>query len=357
MSAAIKCLVALAILFCAPGPAGSRAADSTGSERQAWLEQLHRKELPPQIAFQRTGNFGWLMRGVSSLGPSNFLWALVLFCFCCVDSKLAARIAVFLLIGLWLRELLALAIGSPRPFWIEAEVRTFGDGAARRPSFGLPSGHAMISTAFWFYLAAELKRCWAWPAAIGLVLAICASRVYLGVHFFSDVTLGVIVGAIYLWAYRAKEPLLSRSWLGLRPQNRAVLTVIFASLMLAAGLLIRMFLANDPLPEQWRAMGEAARKLEAIASYAGAVLGLGIATGMLKQWPESGGPWLLRIQRLTLAVLVLGMAELFTWFVLKQITDAAEPIRICVVVLFRGTQAWMAWGWLPKLFTRMSSSF
>src|SRR5207253_5489188 len=82
-------------------------------------------------------------------------------------------------------------------------VQVVGIIAAQQYSF--PSGHAMVSAAFYFYLA---YLCWrlvrgAWRFVLigGLVLlavSIGASRIYLEAHYLSDVIAGYIAG--FVWA-------------------------------------------------------------------------------------------------------------------------------------------------------------
>jgi undecaprenyl-diphosphatase len=96
--------------------------------------------------------------------------------------------------GLVLNSLLKIGFDRPRP-----QVFTWGTHAV---SSSFPSGHAMSSVIVYgtvAYLAARLQRnvrsrvltlvC----AAIIIVL-ICASRLYLGVHYPSDVAAGLIIG-------------------------------------------------------------------------------------------------------------------------------------------------------------------
>ncbi|MFA4886423.1 MAG: phosphatase PAP2 family protein, partial [Desulfotomaculaceae bacterium] len=75
--------------------------------------------------------------------------------------------------------------------------------------YSFPSGHAMISTAFygmlgyllWLSLRERSKP--AWPVIVltlCLVSSIGASRVYLGVHFPSDVIAGFAAGGVWLIA-------------------------------------------------------------------------------------------------------------------------------------------------------------
>lgn len=77
------------------------------------------------------------------------------------------------------------------------------------PSF--PSGHVMASIALWGLLPLVVsvythRRAvwWASVAVAGALIAgIAASRIYLGVHWFSDVTGGFVVGAFFLLGVEA----------------------------------------------------------------------------------------------------------------------------------------------------------
>jgi undecaprenyl-diphosphatase len=96
-----------------------------------------------------------------------------------------------------LNNLLKAGFERPRP--------TPLDGFIAAQAYSFPSGHAMVSTAFYLflaYLAWRTVRGWQRPvwiaATLLLVLGIGLSRLYLGVHYLTDVIGGYIAG--FLWA-------------------------------------------------------------------------------------------------------------------------------------------------------------
>lgn len=67
-----------------------------------------------------------------------------------------------------------------------------------------PSGHAIASVAVPFTIAIMLWRMrrWRWPFAVagGMLIVTSYSRIYLGVHWPSDVIAGLLMGAVWLVA-------------------------------------------------------------------------------------------------------------------------------------------------------------
>jgi undecaprenyl-diphosphatase len=61
--------------------------------------------------------------------------------------------------------------------------------------FSFPSGHAAIIAAYWGYAAERIKKTQAALLFVA-VLLVGLSRIYLGVHFLSDVAAGIIIGIL-----------------------------------------------------------------------------------------------------------------------------------------------------------------
>src|SRR4029079_15919913 len=96
--------------------------------------------------------------------------------------------------GIGLNNILKAGFSRPRP-----RIFEWGTTAS---SYSFPSGHAMSATVVYVtvaYLAARLQkphsaRLATLAAAAVVIATICFSRLYLGVHYPSDVAAGVILG-------------------------------------------------------------------------------------------------------------------------------------------------------------------
>ena len=139
-----------------------------------------------------------VMLDITALGTSSVVTMVVgvaaLFLWLNKHKHSAILLLVATFGGVLLNNLLKAGFGRPRP-----DVIPWG---AKATFYSFPSGHAMSAAVVYStvaYLAARLQRTHAARLALMLVAAlvillICVSRLYLGVHYPSDVIAGVIVG-------------------------------------------------------------------------------------------------------------------------------------------------------------------
>ena len=113
------------------------------------------------------------------------------------NKKVKIAIAVNVVLIALLNNIIKLIIKRPRPE---------GFNIITESGFSFPSGHSMVSTAFYglfIYLAykyinnKKLKYFICIVLSI-LIVLICISRVYLGVHYGSDVIAGFVLSIAYL---------------------------------------------------------------------------------------------------------------------------------------------------------------
>lgn len=154
------------------------------------------------------------MRAISFLGSTQFLTvasivAIALFAWRKWGRE--AKLFALTMIGASLLNItLKLAFKRPRPV-------PFFDLTAPE-SWSFPSGHSLASCCFFAGLAAILSgrikhkrpRTILWTIAIVMFLLIGLSRIYLGVHFTTDVIAGFAAASIWILVVRYVEIVLAR---------------------------------------------------------------------------------------------------------------------------------------------------
>ena len=133
---------------------------------------------------------------VSGLGSSFFLLLILPALFWCVDYRLGMRVAVVCTFSAFCNASLKVLFSQPRPFDLDPTL-----GIGRAGGYGLPSGHAQESVVLWGSIAHFIGKKWFWAVTAAILLLIGFSRVYLGVHFPTDVIVGWAVGMVLLGLY------------------------------------------------------------------------------------------------------------------------------------------------------------
>ena len=138
---------------------------------------------------------------ITNFGGAIFLLVLTITLFILIkNKKIGFSIFLNLVIITMLNQLLKRILQRPRP----TEFRIIEE-----TGYSFPSGHSMISMAFYGYLIYLIykyvkNKYVKWISIIILSILICSigiSRIYLGVHYTSDVLGGFFISISYLVIY------------------------------------------------------------------------------------------------------------------------------------------------------------
>lgn len=142
-----------------------------------------------------------LMEGFSSLGSPVVVLVMAAIQAAFIPGRRPTRcVAINLVCALLLNVLLKSIIQRPRPEGFRLVAET---------GYSFPSGHSMVSMAFfglivwmvWHYERDHIMR-YVWSIFFSLIiLCIGVSRIYLGVHYASDVVAGFCVSFLWLIFY------------------------------------------------------------------------------------------------------------------------------------------------------------
>lgn len=266
----------------------------------------------------------WPFRVLTFLGNEGFYLVLLPFVYWCVDKRTGARLTFLFLLSAYVNSAAKELIHQPRPFEYDSRVKAL----VRAEGGGLPSGHTQHAVVVWSYLAMRLSRLWAWGIAVLLMIGIPLSRLYLGVHFPTDLLGGYILGILLLILYQQLEPRIE-----------AVLAAKGMPWQLAVAILLPALLILL-LPS-----GEKSG-LTALAT----LMGIGVGMALEQQWVgfKSGGPGWKRVLRLLIGLAV----SVGIWVGLKAAFEALEPEPLFRFIRYGLLGLWTALG-APWIFCRL----
>ncbi len=166
-----------------------------GVEVVLWLQQFSpRLDLPFVV--------------LTSFGGEPFFLLFIPLLYWCIDRRTGARLSILFLLSAYVNAAAKVLASQPRPFDFDPQVRKLVEAGGG----GFPSGHTQNSVVFWGYLASQYRRPWLWIVAVVLMVLVPLSRMYLGVHFPTDLLGGYLLGAFLLVLYLRLEPVVER-WL------------------------------------------------------------------------------------------------------------------------------------------------
>ena len=152
-----------------------------------WLEGL------------RTSFLNTLFEGITMLGEETLIILLVVALWFAVDSKLAQKMFFVTICSTGLNGVVKNIAQVPRPF--DKGITPVRQETAT--GFSFPSGHTQNFATTSTFFAIKFKKKWFTILAAVLIALVALSRLYLGVHYPSDVIVGVAfgVGMAFLGSY------------------------------------------------------------------------------------------------------------------------------------------------------------
>jgi membrane-associated phospholipid phosphatase len=171
-----------------------------------------------------------VMSTITLFGEAAGFVLLISLLYWSLDRRLAVRLLLLyvlsLFINTWAKELLM----QPRPYEYDPRVLQLDISGGG----GLPSGHTQGAVVVWGFIALWVRRRWSTVLAVAMILLVPLSRMYLGMHFPTDLLGGYMLGGLLLWGYARLEPRATR-WLdGVGMVWRITLTAVLPALLLVS---------------------------------------------------------------------------------------------------------------------------
>ena len=138
------------------------------------------------------------------LGDEIFYLLFMPLVYWCIDRRTGARLFFLLLFSAYINESAKALADQPRPFAYDSRVKPIIHAVGG----GMPSGHTQHAVVIWGYLAARSGNTISWIIAGFLMIGIPLSRVYLGVHFPTDLLGGYLLGGLILVVFLRLSPII-----------------------------------------------------------------------------------------------------------------------------------------------------
>ena len=154
----------------------------------------------------------------SLFGESLFLVALICLIYWVVDKKLGERLVFVSFSSMPVNGGLKGLVARPRPYTTGLVSRVEVDNPlistmSLDPYASFPSGHSQMSAGLFVSTACHIRKKWAAILFVVLTVGVMCSRLYLGVHYPTDVLVGAILGTLFAlfwdWMYRKHESKVS----------------------------------------------------------------------------------------------------------------------------------------------------
>ncbi|MCP4628122.1 MAG: phosphatase PAP2 family protein [bacterium] len=143
-------------------------------------------------------------KALTFLGNETFYLVFMPLFYWCIDRRTGARLFFLLLLSAYLNAVAKVLADQPRPFTYDPRVQAL----VKAGGGGMPSGHTQNAVVIWGFLAARSGKKIAWLIAAFLMAGIPLSRVYLGVHFPTDLIGGYLLGGFLLILFLLSAPRL-----------------------------------------------------------------------------------------------------------------------------------------------------
>ncbi len=187
----------------------------------------------------RSPFFNELFLWITKLGEETIFILVSFLIFWCVDKKKGYFLLLVNFWGLLINQFLKIHFRVPRP-WVKEKHFTVVESALEEASgYSFPSGHTQIAVGTYGSIARSFSSVWVRFLCLFLCVSVAFSRMYLGVHTFSDVGVSILIGVLLIFIlYPLVNRLMEQKW-GMR---------ILIWLMMGASLVYLLYMECYPFP-------------------------------------------------------------------------------------------------------------
>lgn len=158
---------------------------------------------------------------IGEKGIGFILASLILMCFAKTRKSGFCMLLAIAFGALMTNVVIKNVVERARPYVTSGQFNAYWQqaGANLESEFSFPSGHTTAATAFGIAMFLSFDKKWSWAGILGaFVMGFC--RIYLIVHYPTDVIAGLLVGTIGALASYFVTKLLYSKWIDKNPTNK-----------------------------------------------------------------------------------------------------------------------------------------
>jgi len=153
----------------------------------------------------------------------------------CHDKLIGEKIGITVFVSLAINNLLKLIVMRQRPFVVDSTITNLRPETSGGYSF--PSGHAQTAATYSFGLFYVIKKRWLLIVAIIITTLVAVSRMYIGVHYLTDVLTGALIGIGIAF-------LVSKYYDKITYMKQIYLALLGLTLLAMVGILVYYYIQN-----------------------------------------------------------------------------------------------------------------
>ncbi len=169
------------------------------------------------------------------LGEEIVLIVILGYVYWCYDKLVGEKMGIILFISLGINNFLKVLVHRQRPYLVDSTVENLRPETSQ--GFSFPSGHTQIVSTTYFSLYYILKKKWLLILAITVSVLVAISRMYIGVHYLTDVLAGLILGILISYY-------ISKYYDRIKNINLMYFLIFISSLLILIVVILYYYLIN-----------------------------------------------------------------------------------------------------------------
>ncbi|QWB99699.1 phosphatase PAP2 family protein [Mycoplasmatota bacterium] len=140
----------------------------------------------------RNGLLDFLFEFFTLFGEEAIIIGILGLVYWSINKESGKRLAMTIFLSIGINSIIKVIIARPRPFLADETITNLRPETST--SYSMPSGHTQSAATTFFGLAYFFKKRYLLVFAIIITLLVAISRMYIGVHYLSDVLVGAFLG-------------------------------------------------------------------------------------------------------------------------------------------------------------------